>query len=616
MFNLRKSARTVALREILMGYLVVLCVGSVMALNPVAGAAVRYVATDGSDQAAGDAEAPFLTIAKALSVIGPGDTVHIRAGIYTEHVRPKHSGTADQPILIEGERGEGGEWKTIIDSSFPLNGRWVPAKEVGSGVYKTAYPGFEPFSMLVDGKYIPRIWPDHMVDGEGFTKLAFPPDQKVKTDYLETWVYYWDTMGAMFGCKDGTVYLRFRNRDDPNTKDLRAAPQGGGIEIADQSHLVFRDLTVRGGQNCVLITGPKAAHNVIENCRLVNGTFRVRVANGASHNVIRNNEMTMDFYAETCRTGSYWFAGEGDAVPYELRLKQHFYREYKLFFGPNGTHDYGVALDGVGPGNEVCGNYIYKGGQGIHVTRASDVRVHDNVVHAFSSIGLIPTLDRVVNVQFYDNLVYDCGINIRVHHVNEYRQTEPRSVYIYRNRLYQPPHVGEQIYFHYHLKNDTPDYKHPDIFIYQNSLAGGRAGLSVSGYADKCGGLPKTVVLNNVISSDVAVYTPVTFLQKPNMWAVFDYNWLGGAFKSPHPERDYTRAPWYGKHNLFARDVKIWDESELPDFILPAKSAARHAGLDLSKPFTLNGQAYPALPGMAPGYFDGPRPDPGAVRGK
>ena len=47
--------------------------------------AVYYVATDGSDSAAGTKEKPFATLNKANKVVIAGDTVWIRGGIYDLH---------------------------------------------------------------------------------------------------------------------------------------------------------------------------------------------------------------------------------------------------------------------------------------------------------------------------------------------------------------------------------------------------------------------------------------------------------------------------------------------------------------------------------------------------
>ena len=559
-----------------------LAIALALAFPITAQARVLHVSTTGTDHGSGEPASPFKTIAAALGKAQPGDTVRVHAGVYVGRVVAPVSGAPDKPIVICGERGEKGEWRTVIDSSAPLEVKWQPAPEIGDGVYKTPLPGYEPRQMLVDGKFIPRIWQDHMADGSVFEALAFPPDHVIKTDYYKQEIKYWDTMGAMFGTRDGFVYLRFRDRDDPNEKALRAAPAGGGVHVENQSHLVLRDLMVRGGENCVLITGPKAAHNVVERCRLLNGAKRIRLTNGASHNTIRENEMSIEFYAETCQTGAWGYSPKDGKVPYELRLKQQFYRFYKLFCGPNSTSDYGVRLYRAGPGNEVCHNHVYRGGQGISVHHARDVRVHHNTVHGFSSIGIICTLNHVQNVQIYENVVYNSNINLRIHHVNERNQTIPRSLYVYRNRFWNKPGVGSHVYFHYNKQPVIPEDGHARIYIYHNVFAGAGRGLSVSGWADDLGGLRETVVVNNVFSTDVSLWAAQTFIAGQEMMGVVDYNWLGGRFKTSHPGHDYTKASWYGEHNTFEKGAALWEASEMPDFELPPESSARRNELDLS----------------------------------
>lgn len=557
-----------------------------------------YVSTGGSDAAAGTPDGPYRTISQALGAAEPGDTVRIKAGVYVERVTVPRSGAPDKPIVICGERGEDRQWRTVIDSSAPLDVQWEPAPEIGAGVYKTQFPGFEPRQMLVDGKFIPRIWDDHMADGSGFEALGFPADHVVETDYYKQEVKYWDTMGAMFGTRDGHVFLRFREGDDPNKKQLRAAPAGGGIHIENKSHIVLRELMIRGGENCIMISGPEAAHNVVERCRLLNGSKRVYVTNRAAHNTIRDCEMTINFYADTCRTGAWGYSPVDGKVPYELRLKQQFYRMYKLFFGPNGTSDYGVRLYRAGPGNDVCGNRLDAGGQGISVNDARQVRVHHNRVSGFSSIGIICTLNRVQDVRIYDNLVYDSNINLRIHHVNEADQTAPRSLYVYRNRFWNKPQVGSHIYFHYNPEPPIADDEHARIFIYHNSFAGGRRGFSVSGWADELGGLPETVVINNIFSTAVPFSASRAFIAGDDMMGVFDYNWLSGGTKTRHPNHDYTESSWFGKHNVVQPGVTLWDASDMPEFEFPEDSAVRRRALDLRQTVELRGREFGPLPGM------------------
>lgn len=582
-----------------MGCPLALVIAAVLSLG-VATVAARdlHVTPDGSASATGAPETPFGTIVSALAVAQPGDTVRVRAGIHVGRVVVPISGAPGKPIVIRGERGIDGTWKTIIDSSTPLEVRWEPAPEIGPGVYKTPFPDFEPRQILVNSKFIPRIWQDHMADGSGFEGLAHPADHVVKTYYQKQDIDYWDPMEAMFGTREGVVYLRFRNGDDPNEKELRAAPAGGGVHIENQSHIVLRDLLIRGGENCVLITGSKATHNLVEKCRLLNASNRVRVMDGAAHNTVRENEMMIDFYSEKCQTGAWGYPPKDGVVPYEFRLKQQFYRMYKMFFGPNATSDYGVKLYRVGPGNEICHNQLDRGGQGISINTGSKVRIHHNTVHGFSSLGIICTLNRVEDIRIYENLVYNCNINLRIHHVNEANQPAPRSLYVFRNRFWNKSGVGTHIYFHYNAKPPIPPDGHPRIAIYHNTFVGGQRGLSVSGWADELGGLRETLAVNNIFATGVGVWAARPFIMGEAMMGMFDHNYLTGGFKTSHPEHNYTNAPWYGKHNEHRQDDALWDANTLPDFQLPPTAAPLPPALELSRPIDFNGRQIGPLPGM------------------
>ncbi|HET9450577.1 MAG TPA: right-handed parallel beta-helix repeat-containing protein [Aggregicoccus sp.] len=64
------------------------------------------VSPGGSDSAAGSSAAPFRSIAKAVSVVGPGERITVKAGTYAEPVSLSGSvrdGTAAAPIRLQGE---------------------------------------------------------------------------------------------------------------------------------------------------------------------------------------------------------------------------------------------------------------------------------------------------------------------------------------------------------------------------------------------------------------------------------------------------------------------------------------------------------------------------------
>ncbi|MEA5573562.1 right-handed parallel beta-helix repeat-containing protein [Calothrix sp. UHCC 0171] len=95
------------------------------------------VAPTGSDKNPGTIDRPFKTIQKCATVVQPGETCWLRAGIYREEVRPGVSGTAEAPITFAAYKNEdvtisGTEavegWNTYRNSiyrrqvSLPVNG--------------------------------------------------------------------------------------------------------------------------------------------------------------------------------------------------------------------------------------------------------------------------------------------------------------------------------------------------------------------------------------------------------------------------------------------------------------------------------------------------------------
>ncbi len=213
---------------------------------------VYYVSPAGSDDSFGSSDQPWRTIQRAANSLAPGDTVIVRAGTYRERVEINVNGSPGQPITFQGERGPSGEWLSIIDGGDPVSG-WVPAPEVGAGVYKTTSIGYEPWAMTVDDTTIWRINTDSMngivvegTRGTGFEALATPANAIVNYPDSPD-IKYWDGMEALFGYRDGVTYIRFRNGDDPNGKNLRSSPgprkesdrpEGAGVLISDKSFII------------------------------------------------------------------------------------------------------------------------------------------------------------------------------------------------------------------------------------------------------------------------------------------------------------------------------------------------------------------------------------------
>src|SRR3989304_3973319 len=62
-----------------------------------------YVAKSGSDSNSGTETQSFLTIQKALDLVGPGDTVIVKSGTYSQESTAKTSGTSTAPITIRAD---------------------------------------------------------------------------------------------------------------------------------------------------------------------------------------------------------------------------------------------------------------------------------------------------------------------------------------------------------------------------------------------------------------------------------------------------------------------------------------------------------------------------------
>jgi len=68
-------------------------------------------------------DGPFRTFAKAAEVAGPGDTCHIREGVYRETLRPARSGMPGRPVVFRSYEGE-----VAVISGADLLGPWSHAE--------------------------------------------------------------------------------------------------------------------------------------------------------------------------------------------------------------------------------------------------------------------------------------------------------------------------------------------------------------------------------------------------------------------------------------------------------------------------------------------------------
>jgi len=461
----------------------------------------------------------YTTIQRGADNAQPGYVVKVRSGIYYERITITESGADGNPITIEGEDG------AIIDGSDEVTG-WVRASEVdpnGYGIYKTNSIGYVPWAMTADNdKNIARLNnrvmeedPAWVYSRYGFNILSLSPDAIWKKSWnngKEIWttVNYWDGVGAYFGWLDGWTYVRFKDGSHPNSHNVRSSPRperrtdnscwscwprGSAIKIEDKHDITIRGFQIRGARYSIAMARTGTYNVIIENNHMINGQGRVFLWSGPHDNIIRNNRMETNQYGFTdnFRPGASAPAtGNSSEYPnaYEIGVKSHFYQIFKHELGETAeaNGDSGIYFMDAGTGNEVYGNDIHDGAVGIALSGTNNVKIHDNTIHNLSHQG-IWFLDNTYDIHIYDNLLYDSLHNFRMQNLQDGNN---RLVYIYNNRLYEPPKLGENMFFH--LWPGRPLNGDPEFYIYHNSISGGRVAVGFGGERQ----LSKFYFINNI----------------------------------------------------------------------------------------------------------------------
>lgn len=253
----------------------------------------------------------------------------------------------------------------------------------------------------------------------------------------------------------------------------------------------------------------------------------------------------------------------------------------------------GVSMDNIGSDVEICDNHIFEHWDGVENYHTSlRLNVHHNLIERLADDALEPFGDEM-DAQWHDNTVRYANI--------AYRHKLPNGsrgpMYVYRNLFYSAAGIGisENLGIFWFSGNTAP------LFFYHNTIVTSEGARF--GSMDPQVGLPNVWLVNNSFSCGVRDWNDVSrWTVKPHV----DYNYFGGDL-SEGP-------PWWGKNNKVVQHGQLWSQASEPDYQLSRNSPAREVGLDISKPWDVDGKTHPALPGFAPGYFEGLRPDAGALQ--
>jgi hypothetical protein len=567
-----------------------------------------YASPRGNDLNPGTRTLPLRTIQAGINKAEAGDTVMVLGGTYREQVTFPRSGAEGLPITVRGQVDGLGNPLAIIDNTSPVGATWTAAPDKGSGIYKKV--GFSPGLMLWNGNMLFKLNAPHMAgesDTEmpsGFTILNCPPDT-AWTPYGPVTTPLWDDVECIYGVLNGdTTYIRFRNGDDPDTCDLRAAatiayPGACGFSLSGSDYITIEHMRIQGSNIGVRLSD--SDHNIIQDCVIRHGHGRILVDNGSADNTIRRNDLSFGY-------GDFGHFGEWGMHQAVIR-RAAMYKISKQWDGHGVSTDWGTVLENCGKGNVIDSNVMHDGSTAINLYCSPNTSIRGNDIARFSSCGIVINAG-TDSLTVCSNDLDHCNSTMRFSGV---RSDSGRLGWIYSNRCYNDSAALEAQNInmsYYGVEGDSTNAL--EFWFYHNSFAGG--GMWSPSILGVCSQMKW---VNNIMSVQELSAGEPQGESTASTYAAFDCNFLGGRYKG---YRHFKFAQTDG-HNQWSEDTlagdinhQVWSLGSEPNWDVPGTSTACRTGLDLSDSFTIRGIKYGPLPGMTPGYFPGAKPNLGAVQ--
>jgi len=316
-----------------------------------------YVSPTGNDLSKGSRFFPWRTLAYAASQLKCG-TLHIRAGVYKEHVVFTHSGTADSYIKILGEKG------AIIDGSFGYD-------DISKGLLTIESASY----IILDGVTVRNS----LTHGILYTgKGKHIRIRNCRTEH---------TRGSGIYVYGEWPFTGYHISDITIEHNEVHWPQEGAF---DGNHIWQEDITLAGG-----IENFDVSYNYVNAYDKVNyhgGPIGIDVKAGVRNGVVHHNTVE-----NIPSNGIYVDAGESEAI--NIKVYQNVVKNVTGYGIPIAGED-GGKLDNI----EVFNNLIDTSGySGIAF---NDYDPKKNPDHKYYFIQ--PVKPRT-NIKIYNNTIYNAG---------------------------------------------------------------------------------------------------------------------------------------------------------------------------------------------------------------
>jgi len=239
-------------------------------------AADHYVATTGSDSAAGTLAAPYKTIAKGIGVSNAGDTVWVRGGTYSGAVFFSKSGAAGSYLTVSAYPGElpiidgGGSASSGISSSSATYVKFVglAVRNFGSSAFSNGWVN-DTGTSNGNWQIVACI-----AEGNGINGIAFYNASGILID--ESIVAHngntlpsWSSGVNLFHVSGGATSNIVRRTVSFENVDISSNHTDGSGFILDQNSdgaTFENNLGFRNGGSCVRITNSTGVHLVNNTC--------------------------------------------------------------------------------------------------------------------------------------------------------------------------------------------------------------------------------------------------------------------------------------------------------------------------------------------------------------